>query len=136
VLAHTFGLAWYQNIGSRLVISPSFRYYVQSAAYFYHLTLPGEYNPADPGSNPAPGTPTDFDGNLQPLNAPKYYSADYRLSDMETFTLGFNIHFKVVEHVFIEGSYERYLMRGLDGVTPQDTYPSANIVTIGARLTF
>jgi len=136
VLASTWQLAWYQKLGRALVASPSFRYYVQSAASFYHLTLPGEYNPLNPGSNPAPGTPTDYDNNPQPLVAPKYYSADYRLSEMETFTLGFNLHYQVVTWFSLDASYERYLMRGLDGVTPQQTYPSANVFTVGARLTF
>jgi len=136
VLANTVQLAWYQKLGQSLVVSPSFRYYVQSAADFYHLTLPGEYNPQNPASNPAPGTPTDYDGNPQPLTTPRYYSADYRLSEMETFTLGINVHFKVVEHIYLDASFERYIMRGLDGVTPQATYPSANVITVGAHVSF
>ncbi len=136
VLANTLQLSWYQKIGQRLVASPSFRYYIQSAASFYHVTLPGEYNPANPASDPAPGTPTDFDGNPQPAGPPAYYSADYRLSEMETFTLGFALHYKVVDHVYLEASYERYLMQGMDGITPQQTYPNANVFTVGARLMF
>jgi len=136
VLGNTLQLSWFQKLGRNLVASPSFRYYIQSAASFYHLTLPGEYNPQDPASNPAPGTPTDFDGNLQPASQPACYSADYRLSEMETFTLGFTLHYKVIDHVYLDASYERYIMQGLDGVTPQQTYPNANVFTIGARLTF
>jgi hypothetical protein len=35
-----------------------------------------------------------------------------------------------------EGGYQRYVTQGLDGATSQSAYPSANIFTIGATITF
>ena len=52
-----------------MVVSPSARYYYQTAADFYAIQFPG-----DPINNPD--------------RVPHFYSADYRLSEMETFTLG------------------------------------------------
>ena len=34
----------------------------------------------------------------------------------------------------LELAYDRYEMRGRDGVTPQSAYPTANIYTAGARV--
>jgi hypothetical protein len=39
IVAHTFTLSWQQHVGPRLVLKPSVRYYVQSAARFYHYNL-------------------------------------------------------------------------------------------------
>ena len=131
VNAHTASLAWFQKIGKFLVISPSFRYYVQSAADFYHTTLPGYLGPIPTN----PGDPTPFDGLIQPV-LPRYYSADYRLSNMQTITAGISVNVKVVDHFYIDASYERYVMHGLDNMTPGWEYPNANIFTVGARVTF
>ena len=131
IFAHTASVAWLQKIGETLVISPSFRYYRQSAADFYHITLPGYV-----GSIPvATGDPTPFDNNPQPV-IPRHYSADYRLSELQTMTAGVSLSWKVVDHFYVEASYERYIMQGLDGQTPQDVYPNANVFTVGARLSF
>lgn len=117
VLAHTFGLSWHQKIGKMFLISPVFRYYRQSAADFYATQFPG-----DPSINPAA--------------APAYYSADYRLSKMETFTFGIEASARITEWLTLDLAYKRYDMRGLDGVTSQSAYPKANVVTVGARVWF
>jgi hypothetical protein len=70
------------------------------------------------------------------LNLPNFYSADYRLSEMETFTMGVSITWRVAKHVSLDGSYQRYVMRGLDGVTSQTAYPSANVGSLGLRIWF
>jgi Protein of unknown function (DUF3570) len=117
--SHTIDLSWHQKIGKRILISPLFRYYFQTAANFYATQFPGDpLNPMDP-------TPS-----------PKYYSADYRLSKMETFTFGVELSGRVTDWLTLDLAYKRYDMRGLDGVTSQSAYPKANIVTIGARLWF
>ena len=119
IRASTVGLSWHQKIGKIFLISPLFRYYYQTAATFYAPQFLG-----DP-SNP-------FD----PHPVPAYYSADYRLSEMETFTLGVEASARVTDWLTIDLGFKRYIMRGLDGVTSQSTYPQANIVTVGARLWF
>jgi len=112
VSAHTFQLAWFQKIGSYVLISPMVRYYRQGAASFYYVRLP------------------DFD------TRPSYYSADYRLSEMETFTVGVTASFKLKEWLTVDAGYKRYIMQGLDGITSSTAYPKANIFTVGARVWF
>ena len=117
IRAHTVGVSWHQKIGRIFLLSPVFRYYRQTAADFYATQFPG-----DP-SNPFNPVPT-------------YYSADYRLSKMETLTFGLEASAKVTDWLTLDLAYKRYEMRGLDGVTSQSAYPKANIVTVGARLWF
>jgi hypothetical protein len=116
VNAHTFELSWYQKIGKWAVVSPNFRYSYQTAAYFYYEMLPGLVT--DPTTNP------------------QYYSSDYRLSELQTFTAGLNVVVNVTDWLKLDAGYKRYVMERLDGVTSQTAYPSANVFTIGARILF
>ena len=119
VQAHTPGVAWHQKIGSRVMVSPLFRYYQQTAANFYA---------------------TQFDGDpLDPMNTtaiPAYYSSDYRLSHLESWTYGIAVTARITDWLSLDASYKRYVMNGLDGVTSPSAYPSAHIITVGARLWF
>jgi hypothetical protein len=117
IIANTVGVAWFQKIGRLAVISPSFRYYRQGAAHFYGIQFPG-----DPISDPS--------------RVPHLYSSDYRLSFFETFTVGLQASIKLHEQWELRLGYQRYWMRGLDHVTLQSTYPSANIFTIGLNFSF
>lgn len=119
IRASTVGLSWHQKIGKMFLISPLFRYYYQTAATFYAPQFLG-----DP-SNP-------FDSHPRP----SYYSADYRLSEMETFALGVEASARVTDWLTLDLGFKRYIMRGLDGVTSQSAYPQANVITFGARLWF
>jgi len=112
IIAHTVGLAWYQKVGKYVVIAPIARYYRQTAADFYYTQLP------------------DFN------NAPAFYSADYRLSEFESLTLGVGVTVKPTKWLQFDAAYKRYIMNGLDSITSQSAYPSANIFTIGARIWF
>jgi len=112
ITANTIEVAWYQKFGKQLVISPTFRYYRQNAASFYGTRFP------------------DFN------TAPTYYSADYRLSEMESFALGISVNWKIYDRISFDATYKRYVMRGLDGVTSQTAYPSANVFTVGLRVWF
>jgi hypothetical protein len=112
VNGHTFDVAWHQKIGRNVVLSPSFRYYRQSAADIYYYAVP-DYN-----------------------NWPQYYSADYRLSELESFTYGIRLTWRVQKWLSVDATYDRYIMQGLDGVTAQAAYPSANLFGFGARLWF
>ncbi len=117
--AHTVELAWHQKLGRRVLLSPEFRYYRQSAAFFYAPHFAGD--PTDP-TNPTP--------------IPAFYSADYRLSRLETFTYGVTASARISERFSIDASYHRYEMQGLDGVTSPSAYPQANVLTIGGRVWF
>jgi hypothetical protein len=108
--AHMADLRWHQKIGPGLVLSPSFRYYIQSAADFYY-------------------------SGLVPSRDLDHYSSDYRLSKMQTFNLGIRLTWRVHEHVSLDIGYQRYLMQGLDD-TSESAYPSANTYSVGARLWF
>ncbi|PTY06182.1 hypothetical protein DB347_12075 [Opitutaceae bacterium EW11] len=119
--SHTLSLAWLQRVGERIVLSPSYRWYTQSAADFYHITLNG--TSIVPGDVPNPDGP--------------FFSSDHRLSHMRTQTLGFKVLWKVVPERFdVNFEYQRYLMKGLDGITPKSAYANANVFTVGARLSW
>ena len=117
IIANTVGVQWFQKMGHVAVVSPSLRYYRQGAAHFYGIQFPG-----DP----------DFD----PSRVPRYYSSDYRLSFLETVTLGLEGTVRLGEQCDLRLSYQRYWMRGLDHQTRQATYPGANIFTLGLNYTF
>jgi hypothetical protein len=112
IFSATTTLDWHQKLGQHVVVTPSFRYTYQTAADFYYVLVP------------------DY------LNLPTFYSADYRLSRMETFTMGLAVTWRVAKHLSFDASYYRYIMHGLDGVTSQSAYPSANVGSIGLRLWF
>lgn len=105
--AHTFGLIWFQNLGKRLILAPSVRYYEQSAANFYAV---------------------QFEGN------PSVYSSDYRLSKLGSITYGMQLIWKMNENFWIDVAYDRYSMWGRDNVTSGEAYPEANIITVGFKL--
>lgn len=153
VWSQTVNLTWIQKLGSRVILAPNFRYYYQTAAGFYAPSFHGvsfeqyaagtrvafdqgtflafEDDPAFPG-------PADA-GNYQIINVPArpdYFSADYRLSEFQAFTYGLSLHLKVCEHFGVDLAYKRYEMQGLDGVTPDSTYPSANVFTLGFGVPF
>jgi hypothetical protein len=71
-----------------------------------------------------------------PDRVPSNYSADYRLSELETFTLGIDATIKLRDQLDLHLGYQRYWMRGLDHETDQSTYPKANILTVGLTYRF
>ncbi len=136
VAAHTASLAWFQKLGKRVVVSPMFRYYTQTAASFYATSFAGDPNLL-PGASLDAGLPNaGVDGGNPNPAPPKYYASDYRLSQMDTFTYGVSVVGKITDSISLVGSYERYEMKGRDGVTSASAYPKANIFTIGARINF
>ena len=141
IWAHTAAIQWNQKIGETLMISPLARYHLQSAAEFYApvfngtLVDPNGVNAAlqSDGSLIFEGEP-GFPGGGQVFSVPawpQHYSADYRLSHLQTWTFGVGVHWQVHEHVSIDLAYKRYLMQGLDGVTLSSAYPQANVFTMG-----
>ena len=69
-------------------------------------------------------------------NLPPAFSSDYRLSKLQSFTYGVDITYQVFKHLSLDASYMRYVMEGLDGVTSQSAYPSANVFNAGLRVWF
>lgn len=124
IFAHTLGLQWHQKIGRRVVITPLFRYHTQTAARFYATQFHGDPSLAEP------------DPFVPFFEMPRYYSADYRLSALDSYTQGVAINVKLHEHVTIDLSYKRYIMLGRDGVTVSDQYPKANIFSGGMSIWF
>ena len=112
ILSHTATVDWHQKLGKYVVVSPSFRYTYQGAADFYYVLVP------------------DY------LNLPRYYSADYRLSELQTFTVGVDVTCRITRYLSLDAGYHRYVMQGLDGITSPSAYPSANVGTFGLRLWF
>jgi Protein of unknown function (DUF3570) len=114
---YTAALTWNQKLGKRVLFSPQFRYFRQTAASFYATHFAGDpTNPFDPTPIPA------------------YYSADYRLSKLDSLTFGASVSVKATDWLTLNASFQRYEMRGLDGVTSPSAYPKANIITMGARI--
>lgn len=117
VTAHTVSFTWLQKLGDKIVLAPTFRYYDQSAADFYAVSFPG-------------------DPTVSRAGIPRYYSADYRLSDLHAFTYGVSLLWRAHKNVHFDVGYKRYEMFGDDRRTPMDAYPAANVFSIGFRLWF
>ncbi|MEY4087780.1 MAG: hypothetical protein RJB55_51, partial [Verrucomicrobiota bacterium] len=116
--AHTIEAAWFQQLGERWILRPLVRFHDQGAASFYHYRLDGT-------------SVTPLSGPPRP-NGP-FYSSDYRLSALQTFTYGAKLVWEASASLQFDAAFERYDMRGTDRVTPQSAYCRANIVTVGAR---
>ena len=111
IMAHTATIQWNQKIGKHAILSPLFRYYTQTAASFYGTEFPGD--PTNPSVFPTP----------------QYYSSDYRLSALYSYTYGISLNVQVQKHLSLEVAYKRYEMYGTDGVTNPGQYPTANVFT-------
>ena len=119
IFGQTAALTWYQKVGEHLILEPTFRFYEQSAAYFYY--------------------PEGVAGYLDTIpdpERPTYYSADYRLSHMITYTYGMQAVVILKDWLQFNVGYNRYTMYGRDDITSASAYPKANIATIGFRLWF
>jgi hypothetical protein len=153
VWAQTAQVTWNQRIGSRVTVSPLFRYHYQSAADFFvrqvstdpllagsrvAFTLDDQFYAVE-GDGVFESDVATNPGGFQVISVPalpNHYSADYRLSELQTFTFGVSVTVKVHEHVSITAGYQRYDMQGLDGVTPQAVYPDAHVFTVGLGASF
>jgi hypothetical protein len=114
--AHTFEAAWFQRVGERLVLRPQVRFHDQSAADFYHYRLDGTKI-------------TPWSGAPRPQGP--YFSSDFRLSALQTFTYGLKAVVTLAGGWQVDAAFERYDMRGTDRVTPQSAYARANLMTGG-----
>ncbi len=120
IAANSVELTWLEKIGERFTIGPDVRYYEQSAAKFYYYDL----------------RTTDIIPTTIPNPAGPAYSSDYRLSSLFTTTYGLKAVWKPSAWLQLDLAYDRYAMRGRDMVTPQSAYPRANILTMGAKVSW
>lgn len=118
IFSNTAELSWHQKLGRHVMVSPSVRFYEQTEASFYAPVISGDPRP-DQGS---------------PI--PAYYSADYRLAHLRTWTFGVTARVKVTDFCSIDLGYQRYEMLGLDGVTAPSAFPKANTFSAGLSLSF
>ena len=120
IVANTVELRWLQKIGDHFTLAPELRLYEQGAADFYYYDL--DVTSIEPTHVPNPGGPA--------------YSSDYRLSSLDSVTYGIKATWKPNDRLEFVAAFDRYSMRGRDGVTPQSAYPVANIVSVGAKVSW
>jgi hypothetical protein len=118
ISSETLEASWLQHVGRDLIVEPSVRAYVQTAARFYLYNL--DTTPIVPFRLPAGAAP--------------YYSSDFRLSAESSLSCGVKAVWKPMDRLQVTAAYSRYAMRGRDGVTPQSAYPVAGIGSVGAIL--
>lgn len=118
--SHTLSVAWFQKLGTRFVLRPSVRFFSQSAADFYVTTLTG----------------SSFVPLSRPSGHAPFYSADYRLSKLDTWDYGLKAIWIATDHWQLDAAIEGYDMRGRDGITAASAYPRATTATFGLKLTF
>ena len=100
IRAHTFGLEYLQSLPHEWTVTPSVRFYSQTAADFY---LP--VDPADPGRNDyflplfIAGTPLGIT------------SMDQRLSSFGALTLGIKVEKRIAKDWIVDLKYENYEQR-------------------------
>jgi hypothetical protein len=118
--AHTLDFAWFQKIGEHLTLRPGFRFYEQTAADFYVITLDG----------------SDITPSQQPNAAGPFYSADYRLSAFRSYNYGLKAIWTLNASWQFDAALEQYEMHGTDHVTSPSVYPRAAITTVGVKFTW
>ncbi|HMD60830.1 MAG TPA: DUF3570 domain-containing protein, partial [Opitutaceae bacterium] len=118
LVAHTLEFKWLQHLGARFDLEPMVRLYEQGAAKFYYYNLDAT---------------TIIPVHVPALGAGPYYSSDFRLSSMDSYSYGLGAVWKASDHAQVDLAFEQYNMRGRDGVTPQSAYPRAAITTVGIK---
>jgi hypothetical protein len=124
VLSETVQVEWRQNVGKHLQVVPFVRYYHQNAADFFTKSLDG-VDVATPAADP------QGEGTL--------YSADYRLSALDSVSGGVRLRFQFNDHFAASAAYERYVMSGSGSAADRSqsqAYPTADIWTFGLSATF
>lgn len=96
--AHTLGAEWVQPVGARFTLTPSLRFYSQSAARFYYDPV---YDP-DVGAPYPPGYFT---------NPPEFISPDQRLSAFGGITVGLKAAVRLTPDWSADVKLERYEQR-------------------------
>ncbi len=94
IRSHTFDVAYAKALGEKFMLTPSLRYYTQSAADFYY----------DPVYDPNIGEP-------YPLGNPRFASADHRLSAFGAVTLGARLDWRIDAQWTADVKLEAYEQR-------------------------
>jgi len=87
IKSHTFDLAWYQNLPFGVTFTPNFRYYSQSAAFFY---APFYLSPRADG----------------------FYSSDYRLSGFGKIRAGLTFSKRFAKGIELVAGFEYSIHKG------------------------
>lgn len=117
--SHTLAVEWFQRLGQRVILRPAIRFYEQTEADFYYADL----------------DPTRIVPVAVPDGTGPYYSTDYRLAALRTWTLGFKVVWEMRPWMSVDATYERYLMEGRDGGrTSASAFVDADVFTVGIRL--
>ncbi|MBX7123349.1 MAG: DUF3570 domain-containing protein [Opitutaceae bacterium] len=111
---------WFQKIGQAMTLRPFVRLFQQDAANFYYVSL--DNTPIVPFRTPRGTEP--------------HYSADYRLSALRTTAFGIKLVWMPKDSLQLDAAFENYAMHGRDDLTSSSAYPSASIITLGAKLLF
>lgn len=109
ITGNAVSLAWFQEVGEKVIVRPSVRFYDQSEADFYAVRFTG---------------------------SPEYYSSDYRVSELQSILYGVKVIWMPKDSLSINAKIERYEMQGKDGETDSSAYPEANIASIGVGVWF
>ena len=117
---NTLEVQWFQRFGETLVVRPLLRYYNQSAADYYFTIL----------------DKSKINFGAPPTGLAPHYSADYRISKMESLAYGLKLTMFKGDNINLDLAYERYDMEGRDGVTSPLMYPDADIYTVGLQWEF
>ncbi len=117
---HTLEVKWLQRMGEKFVLRPIIRHYLQNQTDFYLSSLDG----------------TGIIPGAKPTRTAPYYSADYRLSDLRTLTYGLKLTYFPQDDFSLDLAFDRYDMKGRDGITSQLMYPDANVLTLGLQWEF
>ncbi len=120
VVGHTLEAKWIQQVTKGLSVSPYVRYYQQSEAEYYYPTLTG----------------TGLSEAVGGVGSEPHYSSDYRLSKFESLTYGVRFAWEVRDNVTLDLQVERYEMNGLGSGTPDEFFPTANVVSAGLQWRF
>ena len=106
ITSETVTLAWFQKLGSRWVLSPSMRYYTQTAADFYDVRFSG---------------------------SPEFYSSDYRVSALTGMSYGLKAIWTPTTRLTLDIGVDRYTQQGNDGKTDPEMYPASTVFIVGAH---
>jgi hypothetical protein len=120
ITSHTIAATWLQRLGEQLILSPSVRFYEQTAADFYRVSL--DNTTITPTTKPNPAGP--------------FYSADYRLASFDSWTWGVKLVWTPKPAFQADVAWESYRMTGRDSQTSASAFPKAGIVTAGFRYTW
>ena len=120
IVSNTLDLTWRQQVSERFIVAPFIRFYDQTAADFYQVSLTG----------------SGIDGHGRNDGEPAYYSSDYRLAAFQSFNYGIGFDYQVDDHVALNLNFERYEMSGTSSGTPGILFPTANVFSIGMKIDY